>query len=239
MQGRMRDALRSRRSRLGLGVIGMVAAAVVIAVALPAGAGANKRAFYDVHRTKAFWHKTSLKTALDRRGARPALRLRAGHDRSFTLNRSALRKVLGAAPRERTRAARLHPVVVSLPVPNGRFQRFALARSAIMSPGLARRHPEIRTYSGRGIDDPAATIHADLSPIGFHASVRSPEGAWYIDPYLRNDVAPRSATTGGSSRAGTPSPSATPRAMRAPTSSPMPPRATRPPETSSARTGSR
>jgi hypothetical protein len=188
MQGRMRDALRSRRSRVGLGAIGTVAAAVVIAVALPAGAGANKRAFQDVHRTKAFWHKTSLKTALERRGARPALRLRARHDRSFTLNRSALRKVLGAAPRERTRAARLHPVVVSLPVPNGRFQRFALARSAIMSPGLARKHPEIRTYSGRGIDDPAATIHADLSPIGFHASVRSPEGAWYIDPYLRNDV---------------------------------------------------
>ena len=52
-----------------------------------------------------------------------------------------------------------------------------------MSPGLARLHPNIKTYSGRSVADSSATIHADLSPIGFHASVRSATGAWYIDPY--------------------------------------------------------
>ena len=52
-----------------------------------------------------------------------------------------------------------------------------------MAPGLARLHPDIKTYSGRGVTDPSATIHADLSPIGFHASVRSATGAWYIDPF--------------------------------------------------------
>ena len=66
------------------------------------------------------------------------------------------------------------------PRPNGRFQRFALARSSIMSPGLQRKHPRIRTYRGRGIDDSAATIHADISPFGFHASVGSPNGGWYM-----------------------------------------------------------
>ena len=55
-----------------------------------------------------------------------------------------------------------------------------------MSPGLQRKHPRIRTYSGRGIDDAAATIHADISPFGFHASVRSPNGGWYIDPFFRS-----------------------------------------------------
>src|SRR6185437_13518989 len=86
-----------------------------------------------------------------------------------------------------TRAARFHPAVVSLPGPDGRFQRFALARSAIMSPGLARKHPGIRTYSGAGSDDPAATLAADLSPLGYHAAIRAPDGGWYIDPDRRNN----------------------------------------------------
>ena len=78
-------------------------------------------------------------------------------------------------------------VVVSLPDPKGGFQRFLLGKSDIMAPGLAAKHPEIATFSGRGIDDPKATIHADVSPLGFHASVRTPTGDWYIDPYYHLD----------------------------------------------------
>jgi len=77
--------------------------------------------------------------------------------------------------------------VVSLPDPTGAFQRFEVEPSDVMAPGLAAQHPEIATYSGRGIDDPAATIAADLGPLGFHASVRAPAGAWYIDPYFHLD----------------------------------------------------
>ena len=102
----------------------------------------------------------------------------------MSLNTARLRSVLARAPRERTTAARTNPLVVSLPAPNGAFHRFALVQYPIMAPGLARKHPEIKAYRGRGITDRTATIHADISPLGFHASVRSSYGAWYIDPYF-------------------------------------------------------
>ena len=150
------------------GIFGAVVLALALTVS-PAGAG-SRHALRDVHGTKAFWRPATL-TA---RTAKPALRLR-GQALAFTLRRSSLKRALVHAP-----------LVIALPAPDGTFQRFTLERSSIMAPGLARRHPEIRTYAGRGIDDRGATIHADLSPIGFHASVRSPNGGWYIDPYYRN-----------------------------------------------------
>ena len=48
----------------------------------------------------------------------------------------------------------------------------------------APRHLDV---PGPRIDDRTATIHADLSHLGFHASIRSSKGAWYIDPYYHLD----------------------------------------------------
>ena len=178
--------MKGTRNRLH-GILALLAFGAVIAITMPAAASVT-RAFKDTRHTKAFWHQATAKPAALGHGVRPVLKLRSQHVRSFALNRVSLHRVLAAAPRERTRAARLHPLVVSLPAPNGNFQRFcapAVGRS--WPPGLAATHPEIKTYSGRGIDDPTATIHADLSPLGFHASVRSPNGAWYIDPYYHLD----------------------------------------------------
>ena len=77
--------------------------------------------------------------------------------------------------------------MLSLPGPGGGTQRFRVYESSIMEAGLAAKHPEIKTYAGRGIDDPTASIVADTSPLGFHASVRSASGGWYVDPYYKRD----------------------------------------------------
>ena len=62
----------------------------------------------------------------------------------------------------------------------------------MMESELAEAHPELATYAGRGVDDPAASIALDVTPMGFHAFVRSPGDSrdWYVDPaYNRRGTA--------------------------------------------------
>jgi hypothetical protein len=134
---------------------------------------------------KELWQSVAGTPRPARAGAKPAVKPRRLG--SYTLNRGGMAALLVTTPRERSAAARENPLVLSLPSPRGEFQRFVIQEAPIMEPGLAAKHPEIKTYSGRGIDDPAATIRFDLTPLGFHASVRSPGGAWYIDPYYHLD----------------------------------------------------
>jgi hypothetical protein len=74
-----------------------------------------------------------------------------------------------------------------LPTPAGAFERFELVDTPVLESGLAARHPEIKTYAGKGLDDPTASVRADLTPLGFHASVRSQRGRWFVDPYSHRD----------------------------------------------------
>jgi hypothetical protein len=114
----------SPRVRIGAAVAALVAVAAVIAVALPAAAGAKRHAFPDTHHTRTFWQRTLLRTATATAKARPALKLSSVKSvHAYGLNRRALHRVLATAPAEFTRAARLHPAVVSLPGPDGRLRR--------------------------------------------------------------------------------------------------------------------
>ena len=74
--------------------------------------------------------------------------------------------------------------VVDIPSPDGTLQSFRVQRSQTMEPELAAAHPEIATWSGVGVDDPTASIALDITPMGFHAFVRTPAGTrdWYVDP---------------------------------------------------------
>ncbi|MBK9188487.1 MAG: hypothetical protein IPM33_05965 [Phycisphaerales bacterium] len=98
----------------------------------------------------------------------------------------ALRARLAAAPAEFDPHPPLH---LSLPLPDGSFQTFALRESPILEPGLAAAAPDIRTYAGYGVDDPAAAIRLDLTRHGVHAMVRGPSDVFLIDPYSGGDTA--------------------------------------------------
>ena len=120
-----------------------------------------------------------------RPSARPAVKPRSFG--GYRLNRGGMQALLATAPRENGRSRRQNALILSLPNPRGEFASFAIEEAPIMEAGLAAMHPEIKTYRGTGIDDPTATVRLDLTPLGFHASVRSTQGAWYIEPYYQLD----------------------------------------------------
>ncbi|MSU57338.1 MAG: hypothetical protein EXS35_04010 [Pedosphaera sp.] len=113
--------------------------------------------------------------------------IRARKFKSFQLNHGQLRKFLDAAPNEKAHSARTSPAIITLPMPDGTFARFRFVAAPVMAPELAARYPEIKTYQGQGIEDPAASLRFDVTPAGFHAQVLSPSGAVYIDPAFRGD----------------------------------------------------
>jgi hypothetical protein len=79
-------------------------------------------------------------------------------------------------------------VVIALPMPDGTFARFRVFESSVLAPELSEAFPEIRTYSGQGIDDPTATTRLGWTHAGFHAIVIGASGTVYIDPYKPGDV---------------------------------------------------
>jgi hypothetical protein len=109
------------------------------------------------------------------------------HYHAVALDRAGLTQLLAQAPHERAQSAKRSDTVIALPHPLGGYQRFAVVNSPVMEEGLAAKHPEIMTFAGRGIDDPSATLRMDITPLGLHASVRSPHGAWYVDPAAHLD----------------------------------------------------
>lgn len=108
--------------------------------------------------------------------------------RVLTLSLSEIRNVLYSAPKEEYVYAGNSNTVLFLPLPEGGFGRFRIVYSPVMEKGLADKYPDIRTYLGKGIDDPYATVRLDITPAGFHAMILTVSDMIFIDPFAKGDV---------------------------------------------------
>lgn len=108
--------------------------------------------------------------------------------RTLKLDLENLKSYLLAAPFENNNGTFNKITVLSLPLPDGSMSRFSIFESPVMEASLAAEYPQIKTYLGKGIDDTYATVRFDITQLGFHAMIMSPEGRVFIDPYTLGDV---------------------------------------------------
>src|SRR5215203_353175 len=94
--------------------------------------------------------------------------------RTISLDKLGMSEFIGRVPAEAAFTNRSFAPVIELPMPSGEIARFRIWESTVMEPGLAQKFPDIKTFTGQGIDDPLSTIKLDWTPAGFHAMILSP-----------------------------------------------------------------
>ncbi len=70
-----------------------------------------------------------------------------------------------------------------IPMPDGRYELFDVVYSPVMMPKLAEKYPNIRSYKGFSREHKDMNIRFKIGPRGFYASIASPKGNIYIDPF--------------------------------------------------------
>jgi hypothetical protein len=104
---------------------------------------------------------------------------------AFNLDHSVIERLLKQELREDAGASE---AILTLPLPDGSFSNFRFFESGVMAPELAAKLPEIRTFCGQAVSDPAVSVRFEVTPAGFHAQIISPDGVSYIEPYLRGNT---------------------------------------------------
>jgi subtilisin-like proprotein convertase family protein len=80
-------------------------------------------------------------------------------------------------------------LIIELPIADGTIQKFNVQEASVFSEKLAARYPDIKSYKGKGVDDPSSYIRFGYSHKGFHAIMFSSKyGTMYIDTYARGNT---------------------------------------------------
>lgn len=83
---------------------------------------------------------------------------------------------LGNAPLEFSNGVEKNELILSLPLPEGRNERYRIYDSPVVEPTLADKYPFISTYTAIGVDDTQSQGRLDLTSAGFHAMLVTSQG---------------------------------------------------------------
>ena len=101
----------------------------------------------------------------------------------YSLDISVLKSALSKSPK-RGSYSQKSSNIIEFPNTDGTFQRFSIFEASVMHPELQAKYPDIRSYAGKGIDDPSATIRFSISQLGLKTMTIAPcKNAVFIEPY--------------------------------------------------------
>lgn len=101
---------------------------------------------------------------------------------TFLLDFKKMTKRLAKAPLE-SATAKSSTIKLSLPLPGGKIEEFRFFESPCMSPGLAAKYPQIKSFRAISNENTGHHARVDYGTMGFHAVVYTTNGTVYIDPY--------------------------------------------------------
>ncbi|NLP57775.1 zinc-dependent metalloprotease family protein [Lutibacter sp. B1] len=105
----------------------------------------------------------------------------------FHLNLNSFKNKLKNAPLRNNGKSFKSGTVLTFPNEEGVLEKYQIFEASIMEESLQKKYPNIRSYVGKGIDNPSSVIRFSVTSLGLHAMVlQSSKGTVYIDPYTES-----------------------------------------------------
>lgn len=99
----------------------------------------------------------------------------------FSLDLEVLKQQVANAPLRMP--GTVSTVIASFPDAGGQLKDYRIYYAPVMQPGLAAANPDMRSYSGVNVDNPAETIRFSITRYGLHNMTFAPGQTSYTDPY--------------------------------------------------------
>ncbi|HEY9221065.1 MAG TPA: zinc-dependent metalloprotease family protein [Lutibacter sp.] len=106
---------------------------------------------------------------------------------TYQLNINLFKSRLNNAPKRKVNLEKSN-TVISFPNEKGNLEKYQIFEASVLDENLQKQYPNIRSYVGKGIDNPGSVIRFSVTPQGLHAMVlRNADGTVYIDPYTETN----------------------------------------------------
>lgn len=103
----------------------------------------------------------------------------------YSLNLDLFRSTLRKAPLDTDGG--ISDVIIPFPNPNGELAEYRIYEAPIMEEGLAKKFPDIKSYSAISLKNSAETIRFSMTVFGLHVmSLSGENGTFYIDTYTKD-----------------------------------------------------